>query len=87
MTDVDKMDAPTRLRAWRAATRTSQATLARQLGCDHTTLSRIENGELFPNRMAANAIERITTGHPLGPIRAAEWDELEIAARAAASGE
>lgn len=85
---TEPMNAPTRLRAWRAATRTTQAELANKLGCDHATVSRIESEEperrLFPNRMMANAIERLTADHPLGPIRAAEWDELEIAARAAA---
>lgn len=79
------MTAPERLRAWRGATKTTQASLARSVGCDHTTLSRIENGDAFPVRAVANAIERVTAGHALGPIKAEDWDDLEKAAKSAAT--
>lgn len=67
------MDIRTRLRVWRTATNRTQWALAKEAGCDHTTISRIESGMLEPTPSVAAKIEELTKGHELGQIMATEW--------------
>jgi len=55
----------------------------RVLGCGHSTLSRIESGQLLPGRRLAAAIELLTSWAPgADVVRARDWDDLSDVATA-----
>ena len=79
------MDVRGRFVAWRESLGLNQSELARLLECSQSQVHRIESGARTPGRRLANAIERATHALLGGPIKASDWDALEIAERAGAT--
>lgn len=73
----------TRFASWCQASGLSQTEIATRLDVAQSFVSKIVNGERFPGRRVAHAIERETADWPEGPIRSVEWDEAEDVQRAA----
>lgn len=59
----------------------TQADAADALGCSAAFVSMIFRATKLPGRRVANAIERETSEWPDGPIRATEWDVVELRRR------
>lgn len=72
--------------AWQKETsgKGSQATFGAEIGRTQAAISQILAGKKLPDRLTANAIERVTgaTGWPGGAIRSEEWDAVETAREA-----
>lgn len=62
-----------RLRLWLAEIGLTQAALAVALECHSTFVNHLITGRKTPGLAIAAAIERLSGGWRLGPIRAVEW--------------
>lgn len=61
----------------------TRAKAAEEFGCSPAYVSVMVHGQKLPERLIANAIERVTeaSAWPGGTIRSEEWDEVELARR------
>jgi transcriptional regulator with XRE-family HTH domain len=62
-----------RFQKWFASLGTSQADLAKRLGCDQSVVSRLVDGSRGLSIKLAAAIERESATWGEGPIRPGEW--------------